>query len=144
MKTLASDFEDVFKLYLRLGQDLARILDIEDSDHSQALARSILENRDCLVRIEQMNSRILQLSSNWEKCRDSLDPASANAIQELARSTRAQAMHLKELCSRHAEKLQIARDRLSSEMAELSKAAQHLNSLKPVKNNYPKFFDSVY
>jgi hypothetical protein len=142
MNTLASDFQNVFQLYLRLGQDLTRILDSDDSNDPQALVHSILANRDCLARIEQMNSLVLQLSISWEKCRDDLDPASMNEVQALAQAVKAQAIHLKELCSIHAQKIQNARDKLCCQMAELEKADQHLKILKPIKNNYPKFIDS--
>jgi hypothetical protein len=144
MNALACDFQDVFQLYLRLGQDLTRILNEDNSADPQALVQSILGNRDCLVRIEQMNSRVLELSDNWEKCRDNLDPSSINEIRDLAQAAKAQAIRLKELCGIHTQKLQITRDELCSRMAELNKADQHLKSLKPIKTNYPKFIDSQY
>jgi hypothetical protein len=144
MNSVASDFQDVFKLYLRLSQDLTQIMDADNSQDPQALVQSVLKNRDCLAQIERMNSRVLQLSVNWEKCRDNLDPASVNEVRELAQAAKAQATRLKELCSMHAQKLQMTRDRLCSTMTELRKAGQHLNSLKPIKNNYPKFIDSLY
>jgi hypothetical protein len=144
MNTLAADFRDVFKLYLRLSQDLTQIMDVDDSEDPQALVQSILKNRECLARIEQMNSRVLQLTGSWENCRDDLDAASANEVRELAHAVKSQAIHLNTLCSIQAQKVQMTRDTLCSKIAELSKATQHLKSLKPVKNNYPKFIDYRY
>jgi len=144
MNTITADFQDVFSLYLRLGEDLTRILDVDDSKGSQALVESILENRECLARIEQMNARVLQLSESWEKCRIDLDPESQNKIRDLAQASRNQALRLKELCARHAQKIQETRDLLGGKLEELGKGARYLQSVKPVKNNYPKFVDSIY
>ena len=144
MNTLTADFQDVFSLYLRLGEELTRVLDVEDSKDPQALVESVLENQDCLARIEQMNARILQLSESWGKCRDQLDPDSQIKIRDLAQASRAQALRLKDLCAKHAQKIQATRDQWGRKLDELARGARYLQSVKPVKNNYPKFVDSVY
>ncbi len=144
MSSLITEFQEVFQLYLRLGEKLAKILNIGDSQNPQALAESILQNRDCLVRIEQMNLQILQLSSDWEKCRETLDSESRGEICKLAEAAKSQAIRLKELCNIHSEKLKIARDKLGKDLSEIGKGVQYLKTIKPVKNNYPKFVDSLY
>jgi archaellum component FlaC len=144
MNALAAEYQDIFKLYLRLSQDLAGIMDENNSQNPQQLIESVLRNCDSLARIEQMNSRILQLSDAFNKCRDDLDPKSREEIRNLAQAAKAQAIRLKELCGMHAQKIQATRDRLGTRMAEIGKGAQFLDSIKPIKNNYPKFIDSLY
>jgi hypothetical protein len=144
MNALAAEFQDIFKLYLRLSQDLAGIMDETNSQNPQQLIESILRNRDSLARIEQMNSRILQLSDTCDKCRADLDLESQEEIRNLAQAAKTQAIRLKELCSLHAQKIQSTRDGLGRKLAEIGKGVQFLKSIKPIKNNYPKFIDSLY
>lgn len=141
---LAAEFRDVFNLYIKLGEELAKITDVGNSEDPQALAEAILKNRECLNRIQQMNSRILQLSSDWQQHRKSLDQESEREIRALTDATRAQVKQLQELCSIHVQKLQNTRDKLQQDLAEIGKGAQYLKSTTPAKNNYPKFIDSLY
>ena len=144
MSTLTAELKDVFELYLKLGEKFTKIVDAGDSKDPQALAQSILQNREYLSRIEAMNSRVLRLSEDWENCRANLDPESRDRIRTLAEAARAQAIRLQELCSIQAQKLQAARDKLGKNLEEIGKGAQYLKSVKPIKNNYPKFIDSLY
>ena len=144
MNTLAAEFQEVFHLYLKLGEELTKILNAGDSKDPQVLAKSILQNCDCLARIEQMNSRVIQLSGEWQKCRGILDAKSRNEIQNVADAAKAQAVRLREGCSIHVQKLQIARDKLGKDLAELGRGTRFLKSIKHIKNNYPKFIDSLY
>jgi len=141
---LAAEFHDVFELYVKLGEELAKIMDVGNSEDPQILADTILKNRECLVRIEQMNSHVLRLSNEWKQCRTTLDAQSEKEIRALAEAARAQAIRLQELCGRHVQKLQNVRDKLERDLAELEKGVQYLKSAKPAKNNYPKFVDSLY
>jgi hypothetical protein len=144
MNNLADEFRDVFNLYIKLGEELTGIMDVDDSKDAQVLIKSILQNRDCLERITQMNSRVMQLSDNWAKCRNHLDPESRSEACDLAAAAKAQAVRLQELCRVQTEKLQRVRDDLGKNLAEIGKGSQFLKSIKPVKNNYPKFVDSLY
>jgi hypothetical protein len=144
MHTLAAEYQDIFKLYLRLSQDLAKIMEERDSQNPHYFVESILRNRDNLARIEQMNARVLQLSNNYEKCRADLDPESRDEIQNMAQAAKTQAIRLKELCSIHAQKIQATQDKVGDRLAEIAKGSQCLQSIKPIKNNYPKFIDSRY
>ncbi|MBN1571501.1 MAG: hypothetical protein JXA73_26935 [Acidobacteria bacterium] len=91
-----------------------------------------------------MNSRVVQLSDSWGKCRNQLDPETRTEVQDLVAAARMQAIHLQELCSVWAQKLQRIHDELGTNLAEIGKGSQFLKSLKPLKNNYPKFVDSRY
>jgi len=141
---LAAEFHDVFKLYIRLGEELTKIMNVGNSEDPQVLSRTILKNRECLERIEQMNSRVLQLSNDWKQHRDELDPDSEKNIHTIAEAARAQVVRLQELCGKHMQKLNTARDNLEKDLAEVGKGAQYLKSTTPPKNNYPKFIDSLY
>ena len=144
MHPLAAEFRELFQLYVKLGEDLAKIMNVDDSKDSRILSETILKNHDCLIRIEKMNSRVLHLSNEWKQSRGKLAPDSEKEIHALAKAARTQAMRLQELCSAHMQKLQKVRDRLEKDLAELSKGAQYLKSVKPPKHNYPKFIDSRY
>jgi hypothetical protein len=144
MNALASEYQDVFRLYLRLGKDLAEVMDIDEKTNPQDYVESILANREYLMRLEQMNSRILRLSEEWQKGRGTLDLESQDEIEELAVEARAQAVRLKELCGIHVQKLQRVRNKIADDLAEIGRGAEYLKSTKPIKNNYPKFIDSLY
>ncbi len=141
---LAAEFRELFKLYVKLGEELTKIMNMGDSENPKALAETILKNRDCLIRIEQMNSRVLHLSDEWKRHRGKLAPDSEKEVRALAKAARIQAARLHEMVSIHMQKIQNVRDRLEKELAELSKGAQYLKSVKPPKHNYPKFIDSRF
>jgi len=140
---LVSEFQAVSDLYHQLGDELGKIDAIRDPMGSRAYLESIFQKRDCLARIEQMNSRARQLSDEWEKCRSKLDAKSRKEIGVLAETVRGQATRLHELCGTHIRAVQAVRDRLGRDLAELGKRARYLKSVKSAKNNYPKFIDSL-
>jgi len=109
MNALATEYQDVFQLYLKLGKELAKIMDIKDIENPRAFAESFLANHDCLIRIEQVNSRILRLFDDWEACRTSIDPQTEDQVRELARAAKAQAVQLRKLCIIYAQRLQEVR-----------------------------------
>jgi hypothetical protein len=144
MKDLITEFQDVFTLYLKLSEELTKVLNADDTQDPRVLVKSVLQNRHCLDRIAQMNSHVVHLSDSWKKCRAHLDPDSRKKIRDLTEAARAQAARLQELCCVQAQKLQTARDELGEKLGEMGKGARYLNSMKPVKHNYPKFIDSLY
>jgi hypothetical protein len=144
MNALAAEYQEVFQLYLKLGRELAKILEVDYAKHPNAYVESILENREHLTRIEQMNAQVMRLSEDWEKHRMDMDPEGQNGVREIAGAAKEQAVRLKELCSIHAQRLQTVRDKLGKELAEIGKGAEYLKSVKPIRNNYPKFIDSLY
>ncbi len=109
MNALAIEYHDVFQLYLKVGKELAKIMDMGSLKNPQAFFESILTNHDCLIRIEQVNSRILQLFEDWEEWRPSIDPQMQDEVRELARAAKAQAVQLGKLCSIYAQRLQEVR-----------------------------------
>jgi hypothetical protein len=143
MRNFASEFQTVSRLYLELGDELAGIQS-EDSNNSRTYLESILRKRDCLAKLEQTNSRALQLSSEWKECRSKLSTKAQNEIEVTAKELRVSAIRLNQLCVTHAQKIQSARTELAKSRAELGKGSRYLKSIKPVKNNYPKFIDSLY
>lgn len=109
MNALAIEYQDVFQLYLKLGKELAKIMDIDDIKNPQGFVESIFADHDCLIRMEQVNSRILQLFEDWEACRTNIDPEMQDEVREIARAAKAQAVQLRKLCSIYAQRLQIVR-----------------------------------
>jgi hypothetical protein len=144
MTTYIAEFQEVFHGYLRLADDLAKIMDVDDPQNPQILVQSILKNCSCLNRIVQMNTRVIRLSEEWEKQSNQSDPQSRNEVSKLIEAAKAQAVRLQTLCSISSEKLENLRDDLGKSLEELGKGAQYLKSIKPVKNNYPKFIDNNY
>jgi hypothetical protein len=144
MSPLAAEYQDVFQLYLKLGKELEKILEIDYTKNPGAYVESILANRDHLIRIEKMNDRVLRLTEDWEERRMSMDPAAQEGIREIAGAAKEQAVRLKKLFGVHAERLQAIRDRLGKDLAQIGKGAEYLKSVKPIKSNYPKFIDSLY
>ena len=144
MKNLVSEFQDVFALYLKLGEDLTKVMSVDESKDPSAFVKAILRNRNSLERIAQMNSRVMQLSDAWEKCREQMDPINREKARALVEAAKSQAKRLQELCSIHAQKLQVVRDRAGRNLAELGKCSRYLKSMRPPKSNYPKFIDSLY
>ena len=144
MKNLASEFRAVSYIYLHLEQELAKMIGSAVPQDPPALVRSTLQSHDCLDRIGQIHLRVLELSAKWKKCRSNLDPESREEIGRLAEAVRAQAIRLSELCGAQSKRLEQVREELGKDLAELGKGARYLKSIKPAKNNYPKFIDSLY
>lgn len=140
--TIAADFEELYKTYAALAERLSKAFETSCAEEVEAAAATVLLNREYLNRIEQMNARVLQLSSDWQKDGAFLDPGIRDQAEYFIAAARAQALRLKEICDVHAQKLQRARARVLKEMAEIGKGTRLLKSLKPVKTNYPKFIDS--
>ena len=140
------NFEDEFKSISQDYRDVANVLvRITEMDNAQyaSLAKSIIENRVCIGRIEQMHSKVIQLSSRWKKHRESSDAKKWEEIDRLADDALKQAVRLNHLCDVTATKLQSARDHIGAELAEVGKGARFLKSASPSQNNYPKFIDSM-
>jgi hypothetical protein len=142
MNMLAAEFQEIIQIYKRLSQDLSRILCVPESQNCQTLIQSILGNKQCLSEIEKMNSRITPLSKKWINCRANLDPKSREEISKLVEIVKKEAMKLSLLCSANIEKIAKAKEEMRAGIKEIDKGTQFLRSMKPIKNNYPKFIDS--
>jgi hypothetical protein len=139
---LAAEFEEAILTYKRLGKDLSQILCMPESQNCRTLIHSILNNKRCLSEIEMMNSRIAQLSKKWIICREKLDRQTREEISKLVEATKMEAMKLNQLCNLAIEKITKAKVEMKEGIKEAGKGAQFLQSVKPIKNNYPKFIDS--
>jgi len=142
MHHLASEFQAISDLYLRLTDDLGKIEGAPGTP--KELAKSILQARDSLTQIERLNSRVLRLAVDWKQCRASLDPRDQDQIGRLAEAVRTQAIRLNEICGAHARKLETVRESIGRELTEVGKGRRYAKSAKSVKTNYPKFIDSLY
>jgi hypothetical protein len=144
MRNFASDFCALSTLYLKIAEDLSRILEAQDTQNPRTLVQSVLKNQECFARIGQMNSTVLQLSLDWKKHRSTIDAKLRNEISRFADAARRHAVQVGELCNLQAQRLQTARDKMGRDLVELEKGARYLRSVKPAKNNFPKFIDSLY
>ena len=142
MNMLADEFQEVIQIYKRLGRDLSRTLCVPESQNCQTLIQSILSNRQCFSEIEKMNARIAPLSKKWIDCRADLDQKSREEISKLVETAKKEAMKLSLLCSSNIEKIAKAKEEMRARIKEIDKGTQFLKSMKPIKNNYPKFIDS--
>ena len=144
MKNFAAEFRNIFSLYVKLGDELSKILNAGDTSDSRALVHSLLQNRNCLTQILQMNSRITKLSDDWVQCRPHLNLADREEADKMAADAKAQALRLQELCLTHVKRLQAVHDELRQNLSELGKGARYAKELKLTLGNYPKFIDSNY
>jgi hypothetical protein len=144
MTDLVSEFKVIAATYDEIEEELARALEADHLQNSKSLIQSVLTNRDSLSRIGQMNSRVILVSNEWKNSRASRDSQLWDEMNRLADNALKQAVRLNQLCSLTAKKLESARDKLGTELSEIGKGAQYLKSVKPAKNNYPKFIDSMY
>jgi hypothetical protein len=143
MHPLAAKFQEALHQYLKLTEVLNRIFSVDESLDKQALVRSILENQDSFMQIREMDARILELSEILVRCREELDPVDYETIKGISNAANSQALHIRELCLRHEQRVQSRRDQLAKELTDIRNSAQYLKVLKPAKNNFPKFIDST-
>jgi hypothetical protein len=142
--TIAAQFEELQRTYAALAEKLGRAFGIGSVENTEATAASVLMNREYLSRIEQMNTRVFQITAAWQKDRALLDPEIQDKIGYFIAAALAEALRLKEICDAHAQRLRTLRTRILKDMADLGKGARLLHSLRPVKGNYPKFIDSTF
>lgn len=140
---LASAFRDLHEFYLKMMGELSEQLRPEKSMATQNIVESIIRNRDLLVEIEQMNTRIFELKEKWRKFRAHLDETSRAEVRALAAAAEEQAGQLHTLITHQLQTLNSLRIGLKKESDDLLAGIHFLNSIKPVKCNYPKFIDSM-
>jgi prefoldin subunit 5 len=143
MKLFDSELQYLSELYSRLAAELSRLNCAAGKASSAALAESILKNRELFSRIEKMNSRVAQLSREWEKLRQHMDPASQKRTREIAETVAKQSVEVSRSVDRHAQALAERKVEIEKQLEELQQGARYLASVKPAAVNYPKFIDSV-
>ncbi len=141
MKALQSELRYLSELYGRLLGDLSR--QSLDAGSVGTLSETILRNRDLLLRLEQMNSRSMQLSREWASVRERLGPDSRAEVTALAETVKGQAMQLFEICERRIRQLESGRQAFLEAMEGVRTGTRYLASIRPPKTNYPKFLDSL-
>ena len=144
MNKLAEEFQDVLDLYAKLTVDLKRIADAGTFEEDlQPLVQSILDNRDCLDEIQQLNKRLTQLYGDWKDREAAFSPSEGDEIRGVVDGVREQVRQLGKLCDAETEKIETWRKQLSGELANVGKGFRYLETIKPIKENFPKFIDSA-
>jgi hypothetical protein len=143
MKLFDSELHHLSELYERLEHEMARAGTVESNDSTDALIGIILENRELFCRIDQMNTRVYQLIGEWQDFRERLAPDDRERTQQLAATLARRANNLGTLLAQRCALVEKKRARLASELSVLSRGSKYLQSVKPIKVNYPKFIDSV-
>jgi hypothetical protein len=143
MRPFLAELEYLSELYRRLRCEFTGLLGKAKAGDVTVLINTTLRNRDLLDRIDQMNARVSQLAQEWDSFRNHLDTSTRQEIVELAESVRHQGTQLSLLCTGLLGALGARRENLEKQLAEVQKGSSYLQSVKPVKNNYPKFVDSL-
>jgi hypothetical protein len=141
MRTLILEFRALAKKY-REAEIRMNSIDAGDNPNAGAFADSILRQRDCLSDVERMNTKISQLCDFWKRIEAQVDPQSREEIRSAIAEAKVGALRLMRVCENHAKNLECMREKMGAELGILGKRSQHLKSIQPVKNNYPKFIDS--
>jgi len=145
MKNLAEEFRDVLNLYIKLTADLARIVDVGNpGDDPHTFIQSILDNRNCMTEIQQLNNRLTQLYSVWNnKGKNNDNSTDDGEIRGIVDDIERNIRKVENLCDNGITKAEEWRKQLSDELANIGKESRYVKSLKPVQENHPKFIDST-
>ncbi len=143
MKPFLAELRYLSELYHSLQAEFTGLAGKSQAGNVAALIDTTLRNRELLGRIEQMNARIAQLSSEWDIFSGHLDPSTRKEILDLAESVRHHGTQLLLLCNALLEHLEARRGTLERQLDQLRQGSRYLQSVKPLRNNYPKFVDSL-
>lgn len=142
MHQFLSDLRYLAELYARFG---AEFLDLNASsmeNSTASLSVAVIQNQELISRIEQMDSRLYLLAEEWEKIRNRLSPPIREEIIALAASVSNTAISLACRCRQKIQELEQGLGRLRMEMESLQQGSRYLQTMRPVKSNYPKFIDA--
>ena len=143
MRSFISELHHLSELYQNLKREFTGLAGKAKSGNVTAVIDETLRNRELLGRIEQMNMRVAQLAQEWELVGNQIDASTRRAIVAFAASVRNQGTQLSLLCNGLLGELEARRGNLERQLADVRRGSRYLQSVKPVKNNYPKFVDSV-
>lgn len=143
MSELTTEFEDVLRSYVRIASDFSRIVQVDDSEDPQALIQSILDNRERLDEIQQVNKRMLRLYGDWRQKRTGFGESDGEEISKIVEAVREQARQLEKVCGLEVRKVEARRNQLAQELQDIGKGSRYLKLLRPVQQNFPKFIDSA-
>jgi HAMP domain-containing protein len=141
MKVFTSELQYLSELYQRLSSELKAAA----GNHADSgrIAGTVLDNRELVSRIEQLNARVAQLADEWETVRGRVDAPVRAEVEALAAAVRKQATELSQVCAESARRLEKGLQAIARELGDLRRGSRYLESVKPAKTNYPKFVDSV-
>ena len=146
MNKLAEEFREVLSLYVKLTTDLTNVSSSgsgNSDDDSQEFIQSILENRNCLTEIQQLNERLTLLYGKWKDTEANYTSSECNEIQGVVDDVGAQMRQLEKLCGLGTQKIEERRKQLTEELANLDKGSRYLKMINPIQENHPKFIDSA-
>jgi len=144
MNKLAEEFRDILGLYVKLTADLTRIADAGKSEEDpQALIQSILDNRSCLTEIQQLNKRLTQLYGVWKGKEADFSLSDGDEVRGVVDDVQEQMRQLEKLCGFGVQKVEARRKQLADELQVVGKGSRFLETIKPIKENHPKFIDSA-
>ncbi len=143
MKPFDSELQSLSEVYQHLGEELACSQKKDPAGTNLSNGGQMLADCELLLRIEDTRIRVVHLAGEWEKLKQRLDPASRRGTQRIAEAVRKRAVEVTEVVARRVAELELRRAQLGRELDEIQKGERYLASVKPVKNNYPKFVDSL-
>ncbi len=142
MKLFFSELAYLNELYSRLESEISAAAHTDTAERVGLLAEVVLRNRDLLERIEQMNSRIQQMTEEWHKFDHCIDDPVREEIRALAHGVADQG---RKLAAASGLAVMALADRVNSirrEITALENGTRYLDSVRPPRTNYPKFLDS--
>ena len=143
MKLFFSELEYLSELYGRLETEIGSGRHQSSFDNAEDLAETVLRSRDLLRRIEQMNSRVTQLVEEWQTYKLSIGEEQKEEIQALARTVSGKGWALHSVCNTALASLNARMKLLQDQLSEVGRGTRFLESVRPVRSNFPKFVDSV-
>jgi flagellar biosynthesis/type III secretory pathway chaperone len=142
MKLFDSELQYLSELYSRLGAEFASLKKGSSPGKPSTIVDFALRNKELFARLEQVNARLHQLVKEWERFSPHLDPSAKKQAQQLISGVRKQALELSRLNQQRLAELEAFRAGLVGELEKLQRGNRYLDSVKPLKANFPKFLDS--
>jgi len=142
MKVFDSELQYLSELYTRLGMEFEALKRVSGRGTPSATVDFVLRNRELFTRLEQMNVRLHQLVKEWGSYSPHLEPSARKHAQRLIAKVRQQAEELAVLNQQRLTEIDAFHATLAGELERLEKGSRYLQSVKPLKANYPKFIDS--
>ena len=142
MKVFDSELQYLSELYSLLSAEFEGLKRTSGQSKPAATVDFVLRNHELFARLEQMNGRLHQLVKDWESFSPHLEPSAKEHAQRLIEKVQRQAHELALLNQERLTEVDAFRARLSGELEKLERGGRYLQSVKPLKANYPKFIDS--
>ena len=114
----------------------------DGGDCTSSPSDPVLASEELIARVGQLDRRLAQIAAEWLDSRNRIDPARRAQIERLVSEASAHLRQLQRVCGSHVQKLEHAVEQISQELGELDRGMRYLASVRPIKNNFPKFVDS--